>query len=201
MKSILLVFIVFFLAQQQVEREQPDLQVVKFSWAKEKQNSRMIRGDAKSSGGVTSTPMGNNRDLSSRGTDLRTMEKTAAKSAEKPVDNYELRLELKNTGTNAVKSLVWEFRPTAGPDDYQPKQYLCALQVKPKEKKVLEVWTPYPPVKVISAAERSDALKDGEVVINQIEYADGSVWKKRGWNYRLPANSLSKLSEGKCSVF
>jgi hypothetical protein len=32
----------------------------------------------------------------------------------------------------------------------------------------------------------NDALKDGTVVINQIEYADGSVWKKGGWNYRLP---------------
>lgn len=193
--------IVFFLALQQVEREQPDLLVVKFSWAKEKQNSRMIRGDAKGSGGVTSTPTAGNRALSSRGTDLRTMEKTAAKTAEKPVDNYQLRLEVKNTGANVVKGLVWEFRPTAGPADYQPKRYLCALQVKPKDKKVLEVWTPYAPVKVISAEERSDARKDGEVIINQIEYVDGSVWKKPGWNYRLPADSISKLSEGACSVF
>jgi hypothetical protein len=201
MKSILLVVIVFFPSLHQIEREQPDLVVVKFTWGKEKQNTRMIRGDAKGSGGVTSTPMTNNRDLRSRGTDLRTVEKTAAKSAEKPVSNYELRLELKNTGTTAVRSLIWEFRPTAGPADYQPKQYLCALQVKPKEKKVLEVFTPYAPVKVITAEERSDGLKDGEVVINQIEYVDGSVWKKRGWNYRLPADSLSKLSEGQCSVF
>jgi len=38
-------------------------------------------------------------------------------------------------------------------------------------------------------------------VINQIEYADGSVWKKRGWNYKLPADSLQKLADGRCSVF
>jgi len=129
------------------------------------------------------------------------MEKKAVVSGEKPLDNYQLRLELKNTGAHIVRGLIWEFRPTAGPDDYQPKQYLCALQVKPKEKKILEIWTPYVPVKVISADERKDALKDGTVVMNQIEYADGSVWKKPGWDYRLPAGSLQKLSEGQCSVF
>lgn len=160
----------------------------------------MIRG-AQNPGGSITTPIIDNRDLTSRRVDLRTMEKKAAKTAEKPVDNYELRLEVKNAGTNVVRSLIWEFRPTAGPDDYQPKQYLCVLQVKPKEKKILDIWTPYAPVKVISADARTDALKDGEVIINQIEYADGSVWKKQGWNYKLPANATSKLSEGNCSVF
>ena len=63
------------------------------------------------------------------------------------------------------------------------------------------MWTPFAPVKVVSADAVKDALKDGEVVINQVEYADGSLWKKRGWNYRLPADSLQKVTEGKCSVF
>jgi len=183
-----------------VEREGPDLLVIKFSWAKEKQNSSMIRG-AQNPGGSITTPITDNRDLGSRRADLRVMEKKAAVSAEKPVDNYQLRLELKNVGANVVRGLIWEFRPTAGPDDFQPKQYLCALQVKPKEKKILDIWTPYIPVKVISADERKDALKDGTVVINKIEYVDGSVWKKPGWNYSLPADSLQKLAEGKCSVF
>lgn len=145
--------------------------------------------------------MTDNRAQSSRRVDLRNMEKKAATSAEKPADNYQLHLELKNTGAKVVSNLVWEFKPTAGPDDYQPKQYLCALQVKTKEKKTLELWTPYAPVKVVTVDARKDALKDGEVVINQIEYVDGSVWKKRGWNYRLPADASKKLSEGKCSVF
>ena len=85
--------------------------------------------------------MTDSQDLSSRRVDFRVMEKKAIVSAEKPADNYQLLLELKNTSANVVRGLVWEFRPTAGSDDYQPKQYLCALQVKPKEKKVLEIWS------------------------------------------------------------
>lgn len=200
---VFLVLVVFVstLPQQTVEREGPDLLVVKFSWAKEKQKVSVIRG-AQNPGGPIATPIPDARDHRSRIGDIRTMEKKAAISgAEAPLPSYQLRLELKNTGTNVVKSLAWQFKPTAMPEDYEPKNYLCALQVKPKEKKLLELWTPYAPVKVISVDERSNALKDGEVVINKIEYTDGSVWTKPGWNIKLPADASKKLSEGTCSTF
>jgi hypothetical protein len=201
---LLLVLLAFtlYLQQQTVEREDPDLLVVKFSWAKEKQKVSVIRG-AQNPGGPIVTPIPDARDHDSRIGDMRSMENKAAKSAaEAPhLPSYQLRLELKNTGSNVVKSLAWQFKPTATPADYEPKNYVCALQVKPNEKKLLEFWTPYAPVKVISVDERSNALKDGEVVINKIEYADGSVWTRRGWNIRLAADASRKLSEGTCSTF
>jgi hypothetical protein len=202
MKVIFLLLIASFVTFQQAEGEEPDLQVVKFSWAREKPpKSSMIRG-AQNPGGTVNTAATDGRDLGSRKAEIRGIEKRASttSSEEKPPENYQVRLELKNTGANVVKGLVWELRPTAAPDDYQPKRYLCALEVKPKEKKVLEIWTPYLPVKVISA-DPKDAAKEGTIVIDQIEYTDGSIWKKSGWNYKTPANSLQRLSEGACSVF
>jgi hypothetical protein len=196
---LLLVLLVSLPIFQQVEREQPDLEVVKFSWAKEKQpSSPMIKGTP---GGPVTNSVSGGQDLGSRKAGLRTSEKKAKSQDEKPADNYQLRLEVKNTGANVVKGLIWHFQPTAGPEDYQPKRYLCALQVKPKEKSLLEIWTPYLPVKVIKADERKDGLKDGTVVINQIEYADGSVWKKSGWEYKVAPDAFKKLAEGTCSVF
>ena len=199
---LLLLAFALTLQQQTVDREEPDLSVVKFSWAKEKQKVSVIRG-AQNPGGPITTPIPSDaRDHQSRIGDLRTMEKKAENSAETlPLPSYQLRLELKNIGTSVVRSLAWQYKPTAMPEDYQPKQYLCALEVKPKEKKLLELWTPYAPVKVISVDERSNALKDGEVVINKIEYTDGSVWTRRGWNNKLPANASQKLAEGTCSTF
>ena len=189
------------LLHQTVEGDDADLKVVKFSWAKDVQKTRMIRG-AQNPGGPITTPIPSGAsDLESRKTDMHEMEAKAAVSAETIGPSYQVRLELKNTGPKAVKGLVWKFQPTAGPEDYEPKQYLCMLEVKPNEKRVLEIWTPFAPVKVITVDTRKDALKDGEVIINKIEYADGSVWKKTGWNYRLPPDSLKKLSEGMCSTF
>jgi len=199
---LLLLAFALTLQQQTVDREEPDLLVVKFSWAKEKQKVSVIRG-AQNPGGPIVTPIPDARDHDSRINDMRSMENKAANSAAEAsrLPSYQLRLELKNTGTNVVRSLAWQYKPTAMPEDYEPKQYLCALEVKPKEKKLLELWTPYAPVKVISVDERSNALKDGEVVINKIEYTDGSVWTRRGWSYKLPADASQRLAEGTCSTF
>lgn len=201
MKSLLLlVLLVSVPILQQVEREKPELDVVKFSWGKEKQpTSRMIRGTP---GPPVATSVSGGQDLGSRKVELRTSEKRAAASAEQSSPQYQLRLEVKNTGATLVTGLIWHFQPTAGSEDYEPKRYLCALQVRPKEKSLLEIWTPYLPVKVISAEEQKDGLKkDGTVVINQIEYADGSVWKRSGLNYKLAPDAFKKLADGACSVF
>jgi len=197
---LLLILITPFLLQQQVERSDPDLLVVKFEWVKEKQTSRMIRG-AQDPGRQTNIPTTEIQDQSSRRVDLRVMEKKASRSAEKPVESYHFQIDLKNAGTSVVRGFVWEFQPTNMSDDYRPKQYLCALEVKPNEKKKLDVWTPYLPMKVVSANDSKNTLAEGKVVINKIEYSDGSVWKISGWNFKLPAESLSKLAEGTCSVF
>ncbi len=101
---LLVVLIALFPTLLQVEREEPELRVVKFSWAREKENHRMIRG-AQNPGGPITTPMTDSQDLSSRRVDFRVMEKKAVVSAEKPVDNYQLHLELKNTGANEVRGL------------------------------------------------------------------------------------------------
>jgi len=185
--------------QQTPPREQPDVVAINFSWVK--QNTRLIRG-AQNPGGPITTPMpAETRDLESRKAELRNVDKQATISVDEHGNTYHLFLEFKNTGTNVVRSLIWEFRPTATPADYAPKQYLCTLRVKPKEKKTLDLWTPYAPVKVISANVRPDGLKEGEVIINKIEYLNGSVWQRRDWRYSLPPDSTEKLSDGKCSVF
>ena len=201
MKPLLLLFLFFFLVPQKVDRPEADLLVVKFGLVKERQNSSMIRG-AQNPGGPITTPMAaDDRDLNSRKIDLRTIDNKAAVSAPKEVPSYEFRVELKNNGANVVRGFIWEFQPAGEPADQHSKQYLCALEVKPTEKKILDIWTPYLPQKVVSVDKHKDALQEGQVIINQIEYADGSVWKKSGWNYKLPADSLGKLSEGHCSVF
>jgi hypothetical protein len=83
-KSILFLILLVFaltLQQQTVDREEPDLSVVKFSWAKEKQKISVIRG-AQNPGGPITTPIPSGAsDHNSRIGDLRSMEKKAEKSA------------------------------------------------------------------------------------------------------------------------
>ena len=180
--------------QQTRPSEQPDVEAIKFRWVK--QSTRVIRG----AGPIIRPMPAETRDLGSRKVELRNVDKQATISADEQGNTYHLFLEFKNTGPNVVRSLIWEFRPTATPANYAPKQYLCALRIKPREKKILDLWTPYAPVKVISAI-RPDGFKDGEVRINKIEYVNGSVWKRHDWRYSLPPDATEKVDEGKCSVF
>ena len=185
--------------QQTPTPEQPDVVAINFSWLK--QSTRVIRG-AQNPGGPITTPMpADARDLGSRKAELRNVDKQAAMSTDDQGNIYHLLLEFKNTGTNIVRAVIWEYRQAATSDEYSVKLYLCKLRIKPKEKKKFDLWTPYAPVKVISAIVRADGLKDGEVIIHKIEYLDGSVWKRRDWHYSLPADATDKLSEGKCSMF
>ena len=202
MKPILLLALIAFssLLQQQTEQnKEPDLSVLRFTWAKERQSS-MIKGAQRPGGNIT-PPLTDDRDFGQRRVDMRTIEKKARSGTVPSDDTYHMRLEFKNTGPNIVRSVIWEFKPTATPEDYEPKQYLCALKVKPKEKKILELWTPFSPVKVVKVNARADGLKDGAVVVNRIEYDDGSVWKRADWPYTVPSHSEQKLAEGECSVF
>lgn len=125
-------------------------------------------------------------------------ERNASSSTPRRQDYYVLRLEVKNVGQNTTKSIVWEFQPTVQTVDVEAKQYICKMKAKPNESKVFELMSPTAPVKVVSADKKA---QDGKVVINRIEYADGTVWKRKGWSVLIPAELTDQMGNGKCVMF
>jgi hypothetical protein len=51
---------------------------------------------------------------------------------------------------------------------------------------------------VVNADKKS---QDGKVVINRIEYADGTVWKRKGWSVLIPREMTDQIANGKCVMF
>ena len=211
MKLLLLTALVLFIPlQQTVEREEPDLTVVKFSWSRFRQNSDLIHSVA-DPGPSMNEPVSlkppssknepsevrNKRDIQERRAELAITEKNA-KTPPRQQDYYFLRLEVKNVGENTIKSIIWEFQPVVQPADYELKQYVCKMKAKPKESKTFELLSPFSPVKVVSADKKA---QEGKVVINRIEYADGSVWKRKGWSVLIPAEMTDQMANGKCVLF
>jgi hypothetical protein len=214
MKHLILTLILLFLWQQTptvVEREDADLSVVKFSWNKFRQNNDLIHG-VEDPGPEMNAPISikqperrnepselkNRRDMQERRAEMNAAQSNASRPAERRHDQYLLRLEVKNIGTNTIKSMVWEYQPAAETADYELRQYVCTMKAKPKENKVFELISPSPPVKVVSADKKA---QDGKVVINRIEYADGSVWKRKGWSILIPAEKLAQMKNGQCFMF
>ena len=214
MKLLILTTLLILLPVQQtptVEREESDLQVLKFSWSRYRQNSDLIHS-AQDPGPAMNEPMSikpptsrnepqevkNRRDREERRADLLTAERNAAQSSTRKQDYYFIRLEVKNIGPNTIKSMVWEYQPSAETANYDLRQYICTMKAKPKESKTFELMSPVSPVKVVSADKQS---QDGKVVINRIEYADGSVWKRKGWSVLIPADMTDQMGNGKCVMF
>jgi len=191
--------------------EEADLTVVKFSWSKQRQSSDLIHG-ADDPGPSMNEPVSviqperknepaevkNRRDIQERRAAMADAERNANSSTPRRQDYYMLRLEVKNVGQNTTKSIVWEFQPTVHPPDYEARQYVCKMKAKPNESKVFELMSPAAPVKVVSADKKA---QEGKVVINRIEYADGSVWKRKGWSVLIPAEMTDQMANGKCVMF
>lgn len=211
---ILTALILLFPLQQTptvVEREEADLQVVKFTWNKYRQNSDLIHG-VQDPGPPLNEPVSikqperrnepaelkNRRDMLERRADMNAAQSNASQSAERRHDQYLLRLQVKNVGTNTIKSMVWEYQPAAQTADYDLRQYVCTMKAKPQESKTFELLSPSSPVKVVSAYKKD---QDGTVVINRIEYADGSVWKRKGWSILIPPEKLAQMKNGQCFMF
>jgi hypothetical protein len=209
MKLLLLTTIILLIPLQQmptVNREEADLTVVKFSWSKYRPNT----GLSLDPGPPLNEPVSANKPTKNEPSEVRNrrdiQERRAAmvlaeqngKTPPRQPDYYMMHMEVKNTGENTIKSIVWEFQPTVGTAEQELKQYVCKIKAKPNESKSFELMTPFAPVKVVSADRKA---QEGKVVINRIEYADGSEWKRKGWSVLIPAEMTDQMGNGKCMLF
>jgi hypothetical protein len=205
----MLILLIPLQQQPAVDREEADVLVTKFTWSKYRPNDlihsvsdpgpsmnepvSMARQPAKNE----PAEITNRRDIQERRAELANAEQNA-KGQPRQQDYYMMRMEVKNVGPNAIKNIIWEFQPTAHTTDYEPRQYVCTVKVKPNESKAFELMSPAAPVKVVSADKKA---QEGKVVINRIEYADGSVWKRKGWSILIPKDMTDQIANGKCVMF
>ena len=109
--------------------------------------------------------------------------------------------EVKNASTKVVKSFSWEYQLSDKPDSLD-RQFYCSIKAKPSESKDLELFSPLAPSRVVDASkagQKPAKSSDAKVIINKIEYTDGSVWQRQGWNPKTFADdAIQKVAAGKC---
>jgi len=108
---------------------------------------------------------------------------------------------VQNIGAKPVKSFVWEYRPTNEADPYN-RQFFCVVNAKPTDKKEFELFSPLTPSRIVDASklgDKADADKKANIIINKIEYMDGTFWKRPTWNVAtFSTEDTSKVGAGKC---
>lgn len=115
------------------------------------------------------------------------------------IDGFTYQAKIQNNAAKTIKSVFWEyqFREQANPATMSRRQFVCSANVKPEKTKDLEIFSLAAPTGVISIdalARKATNKFDETVIINRVEYEDGSIWQRKGWNFedvKLTVNPAS----------
>jgi hypothetical protein len=118
------------------------------------------------------------------------LEKTVRESrATKPksTDGFSYRIKVQNAGSKVVEIVFWEyqFHDPADPSLVARRQFLCGVSIPAEKGKELEGFSlagPSDVVNVSTLANKSANPFVEKVLINRVEYADGTIWQRKDWN-------------------
>ena len=104
------------------------------------------------------------------------------------VAGFTYEVKFKNLDTKQAQTIFWEyqFKEIANPANVSRRRFACIVKIKPDKDKQLQVFSTLGPSNVINVkdlAKGSGNQFEESVVIDRIEYADGSVWQRKEWNF------------------
>jgi hypothetical protein len=105
-----------------------------------------------------------------------------------PSEVYEYKARVRNDFAKQVEVVFWEyqFAEAASPDNPSRRQFLCGVNIKPgKDKELLALIGsgPTPVVSAESLGATAAPTYQEKAVVNRVEYADGTIWQRKGWNF------------------
>jgi len=108
--------------------------------------------------------------------------------APKPVDGFAYRAKIHNAGAKLIEVIFWEyqFKEAADATTVSRRQFLCGVSIKPEKAKELQVFSTSGPRNVVSVdtlARKSANAGEEKVLINRVEYSDGSIWQRKDWSF------------------
>jgi hypothetical protein len=111
------------------------------------------------------------------------------------VDAY--KVKVRNAGPKVVEVLFWEyqFEEAADPSNLARRQFLCGVNIKAGKDKELLAWSASGPngaISIDSLAAKAENPYREKVVINRIEYADGTIWQRKDWNFAEVRASIQR---------
>jgi len=118
-------------------------------------------------------------------------------SPSKTVEGFEHRIKVRNAGTKVVEVLFWEhqFIESLNPANVMRRQFICGVEMKPKKEMEVQAFTVSNPGAVISVdtlAKNPDKPFEERVVINRVEYKDGSIWQRKDWSFAEVRSAIAR---------
>lgn len=105
--------------------------------------------------------------------------------APKPVDGFAYRARVHNASAKPLEIIFWEyqFKESATATPLLRRQFLCAVAIKPEKDKELQAFSLSGPQDVVNVNVLANKGGSEQGVINRVEFADGSIWQRKDWNF------------------
>ena len=205
MKTVLFSLLLVFIPQSQnpvISSEGTPVVVVSFKWFKDRQSvtqnadgtvpaAAMIPQNKNFERNRRANTSPGERDPNLDTIDGRSaaLEKAVQDSrAPKPVDGFSYRAKIRNANTKAIEVIFWEYQYKEPGDSatVSRRQFLCGVSIKPDKEKELQAFSVlglHDVVSVDTLAKNLATSGEEKVVINRVEYADGSIWQRKDWKF------------------
>ena len=134
------------------------------------------------------TPDPRSYSVDARSAALEKVIQESRSSGSQAIEGFEHRVKMRNASTKVVEVLFWEYQliETLNPANVMRRQFICGVEMKPKREMEVQAFSVSNPAAVISVdtlAKSPDKPFQERVVINRVEYQDGSIWQRKDWKF------------------
>lgn len=115
-----------------------------------------------------------------------------------PVEGFTYSLKVQNGSAKSVQTIFWEyqFKESANPTNVTRRQFLCSSRINPEKGRDLQAFSLSGPSNVVhvKSLDKGSASQFLEgVLINRVEFTDGTFWQRQGWD----VNDLKLVSRAR----
>jgi hypothetical protein len=206
---------------QPVEDNKLPVVVVSASWLRDRQaGNKAVQSATVPMRGITkddrnferqkrvNDPVGmrdpNADNLDVRGSELERIVQQSRES--EPVDGYTYLLKIQNVSPKIIQTVIWEYRfiEVGSDTNVTRRTFMCGGEIKPERQREMNIFSLVGPSEVVNVknlGKDSGNKFRAAVIINRVEYADGTFWQRSGWNvdiYKIPPDP--KMRTGNATV-
>ena len=113
------------------------------------------------------------------------------------LDGFEHRIKVKNEASKVADILFWEYQfiEALNPENLIRRQFICGVEMRPnKEREIMafSLSNPSAVVSVESLEKNPGKAFQERVVINRVEYTDGTIWQRKDWNFAEVKGAIAR---------
>jgi hypothetical protein len=117
----------------------------------------------------------------------------------KTIDAYSYKIKVQNPTRQAIEIVFWEYQfiDRSNPQNVTRRQFLCVAGLKAGQQKEIQALSLNGPTDVVNVESLANNANpfDEKVMINRIEYGDGSIWQRKDWRFsEITDNYLRAVS-------